>query len=575
MRKLLLLLVLAAGCATASAGESELPGTAGPGFWEIGLSQFTADEPIAISPPAGGAKDDYYYAWPFSFRNRISLRRVHKVLTKRLENTRDRDEKALLERNIQYVEEGIEKTETQYDLFISLHTGTGERYHDLALPMIRNLAERELGREMYTTVELRNAELESGEMVHAVAIFPAIEQEADSFEIRLLGLGERLVPSYYPGYLRQAGGTYEPNLRKALRFFYERLGDDLNRQTDPIRLVDERDEWLWMWSSEVYPLGLESFTVERSQGLKYHYRYFPYEVYNSTPDERTLDVRRVGLAPTVVWHGVEMVAEMTEDVESPDFWQNQAVLALRQQIPGVVPDGPRHVSGVVEPGRVVRGLAVVRWGVRNVDALLEQVAVHLRAVAMVGSPSEKNDPLTQAYLSLAGSDVKETAWERNPLPGDAEVRRVILEQAAKEVEADALKVTDSDRRRYGDAAPFAVLVNYLAEKELRRLSDLDRNAVVFSVAADGIEDRSRFVRLYTEAVLPEDREIDVGVQLTEANQIYIEGEAAAAPDATAPEAAPSPGEPAPGAPGPAGPGPAGPAPEPGEGDTGGIQEQLW
>jgi hypothetical protein len=194
---------------------------------------------------------------------------------------------------------------------------------------------------------------------------------------------------------------------------------------------------------------------------------------------------------------------------------------------------------------------------------------------MVGSPSEKNDPLTQAYLSLAGSDVKETAWERNPLPGDAEVRRVILEQAAKEVEADALKVTDSDRRRYGDAAPFAVLVNYLAEKELRRLSDLDRNAVVFSVAADGIEDRSRFVRLYTEAVLPEDREIDVGVQLTEANQIYIEGEAAAAPDATAPEAAPSPGEPAPGAPGPAGPGPAGPAPEPGEGDTGGIQEQLW
>lgn len=526
---------VAVGAETAAADATEVL-AAGKRYREIGLSNFqTLDLQVVPSPvPGNGA--DFYYVWPFTFKNRTSLDRVRTYFRRALEKTEDERQEALLRRNLERVEEQLKRDTQRLRLRVSLHTNTGETYYDLSNPVVRNLAEKRLEIQGYKTLlELSKTKLKPDETVHAMAVFPAIDPEADELEVRIQGFG-RVVPAYFPGYLLKRGAHYEPRLRKVRRFLYARPGDPLRRETDPIKLVAKRDEWLWLWSMEIYPERAESFKVERTQGLVYEFRYFPYQVYNSTPDPRKLEVLEAGLAPRVKWNGMHLNLTMTEDVGSPDFWQTQAVKTLQGLRPGVFPaEGERHVQTTIKPGRIEEGVAIVRWGVENPAMLYEDLVNQLRAFAptytdqqireRVGAqeagPSGYVDEYRLVKAYRAALPETDQPWHRQPLPSDEAIREMVLEVCRTELQGLGVSVSEADERRYGVLAPFAVRMNQLAAAQIAAQEAEGRIPVYFAVRADGVVDTARFAHLF-EGERPEEQEIDTEIDVMDPGDIDVE-----------------------------------------------------
>ncbi len=487
------------------------------GFWDLGLSRFAADEPLVIKSPVAQEGAEYYYVWPFRFKYTVSLRRVVKLLEDQLEEEEDRSRRSSLQLILNTAKQDLEHGSRDIRLHISLHTDTGKVYHDLANPVIRNMAERHTGGRYYTTQELRTARIEEDEMVDAVAIFPQIDVNCDRFEVRVLGLGRRVQPTYYPGHLLKEGLRANAKLRRAIRYFYERLGDPLHREIDRIREIDNRGEWLWLWSTDIYPLESDSFIVKRSQGLEYEYRFFPYEVFNSTAQDRRMEVLEAGLAPRVRWHGIALTLAMLEDVRNHDFWQKQAVSTLRQTHGHLFPGEGQHVNGEVPAGKLRKGVTVVRWGVENAEDLLREVSAKLRVMGLTAGDGDADNPLVQAYVE-AGDLSGEAKWRRQPLPSEEEVRSIILAQCRKEMEQRAIDLTEADERRYGELAPFALLLNALADDEIRRQQNIRRVPVYYTVSTADIVDSARFEKLYA-AGRPTEREKELVVEITDPEEI--------------------------------------------------------
>ncbi|MHC4887685.1 MAG: hypothetical protein ACYTGH_21610, partial [Planctomycetota bacterium] len=414
------------------------------GFWEIGVSDFDVETPLVISLPGS---DKFYTVLPFTLRNEVSLHRVLDHMKAMLAKTPEEEQalRALYQRSIErlslslkdgpvmtqlqvlerqlkqvksagsaeeaylkavsrtlsFVQQEMALKATGVKLSARVITDTGKTYHDLSNTVVRDLATKLLRRRkafpgllkkdsiFRTTLELAQAPSKRGEQLFGLAIFPQIDPLADSFEVRLSGLGRRIMPSYYPGHLLKLGPRPDAKLKKVLRLFYERPGDERDRPKDEIRFVSRRSEWLWLWANEFYPMQPESFTLKRSvdqetgKPLAYEYRYFSYELFNSTPDPKQVRVLKAGLAPKVRWHGVDLVVKMLEKTGEQPFRLRQAVRAIAKAEGDEFPaEEVRVVNTTVAPGKLAKGVAVVEWGVSNAEELLKSVTAHLGVAAL-------------------------------------------------------------------------------------------------------------------------------------------------------------------------------------------------
>ncbi|MFH0910141.1 MAG: hypothetical protein V1918_01335 [Planctomycetota bacterium] len=487
------------------------------GFWGINEADFSAEAPVPIADPAGEGGNDFYYAWPFTFTYNVNLVGLRRTLQENLDAAeKGTDLGQYLRGLIERIDADLASGAKPVDLCITLHADTGQKYYDLADPTTRDRAERSMKARFRTADEIAQENWEPGAVVHGVAIFPAIDPEADAFEIRVSGLGREIMPAYYPGQLMKfalgENGTYPqptPRLRKALRYFYDRPGDATNRKQDKVRLHSHRSEWIWMWSTEIYPRQSQVFVLNRilrdgdeKRTLTYLYRYFRYEIFNSTADPQEIEVLAAGLAPVIDWHGIRLVAAMEDPSGDFDHRKGQVLRSLRESDPDLVPDtGSRHVKGTILPGRKAAGLSIISLSLRDPQALLQEGIGQLRQLATNASEEEDRDnPLLRAYREIypRAEESKPLLLQKAP-PSDQALRTLILGQADQDLVEKGVEITDQDIVNYRDLVPFAVLIGALANE---RIEDLDAQGIMpvtFSVFQQGAKDSACFEALFAQA----------------------------------------------------------------------------
>ncbi|MBN1257757.1 MAG: hypothetical protein JXA52_08645 [Planctomycetes bacterium] len=521
MRVCVLALLLLITCAFNVCADMTETANQGYGFWEIGVSNFTADEPIAIRSPLW-EDNSYYYIWPLTFKNTISLNRVLQEMQIRLKNAGDNpDQKELLTRCINRIKIDLDRKREPFRLYISLHTDTGKVYQDLSDSVIRDLAQRKLNYHYYTTRELATMDLEPDQIVRVVAIFPEIDPTSDAFEMRILGLGQRMVPSYFPGHLINLENKHEPRLRKSLRYFYKRPGDPLRRESDTIIFDSKKEEWLWMWTTDIYPQQSGQVFVERSQGLSYEFRYFPYEIFNSTPQEQHLKVMEVGLNPGIKWHGIPLSIPMIEEEGNDLVLHKQAVAVLREQEPDLFPqDSSRNVDTILQPGKKVAGVALVRWGVADAEGLLQTVISNLYLNGMATTDANADNPLGQGYVKLLEAE-RDAEDQYPPLPSKEALTAMVLTQAEKELAEQGVEISIDDERRYEKLAPFAVLINTLALQEIETLEEAGRIPVTFTIMLGEAEDSASITGRF-DVPSPEEKDVMVEIKIIDPEFMVIE-----------------------------------------------------
>jgi hypothetical protein len=516
MRGLVCSVLVAILLATGSQSIYAASGQDNLGFWEISLSEFKPGEMFSIKVPSGIKKQTTYYIWPFSFKNTMSLERVQKHFEKQLKNADDNRMQELLERNIAKVKAALKAGERNLNMHIALYTDTGKKYWNLPNKTVKLLAQKRLGRKVYTTTELYKGTFANNEKIDCIAIFPDIDRAADAFEIRITGLGKRIVPSYYPGHILKAGLDYDARLRKALRLFYSRPGDKANRDFAKIKLEKRKSEWLWMWANEIYPMKPEAFSlirnVETDKGeieLKYNYRYFPYEIFNSTPDTQKIEVLKAGLAPNINWQGIRFRAVMQEDAVSANFRKSQAIAQLKAQSPGLIQGEKRHVNGEIKPGDKAPGVVIVRWGISNAKELFNYVVSTLMVDGVMPA-TEKDSELLKEYRTLIKKDETASKWASAIPPKENKVEALVLKYAKMENEKNGVEITKTNKDRYAKLAPFAVMVNNLAAKEIEKESSGGRISVCFTTKYNDTIDSATFMKM-TEIGRPQVRKIDTTI----------------------------------------------------------------
>ena len=499
-RALCIVLGLSLLAAPGRAGESkEMP----LGFWEIPPTAFSADIPVAMRSPIPDDPVKVYYWWAFSFVYTPSTQLLLDHYASELERMTDRESREQIQKQMDIIKQRAGLDEPRVRMHVSMHTDTGKSSYNLSLPCIRDIAQAKLGVTLETVDEIRARQLKAGETVRGVAIFPEIDPFSDAFEIRVLGLGKRFRPRYDPGALYMPGTQYEAHLRKAMRFFYERPGDDTAREQDSIYFNRRSAEWIWMWYMDLYPTAPARFvTVQRSEGLSFDYVWFPYALLNSTSTPQTIEMLEAGLSPRVAWHNLSITLDMT-DRHDTDFWKIQAMRQIRAEMPGILPEEgtPYKAVGTVEPGteKMLKGVAVMRWGVASPAELLKSLVKQMHARAFSPTEADRTDPLFKAYMAMRAPEEKDTRiWERPELPADAVVQDLILKQAADELAAAGISMTPADEKRYGALASFTLLMNHLARQNLDHLQD-EKNAILpvrFVALWNGIADEVQVMRRY-------------------------------------------------------------------------------
>lgn len=492
----------------------------GLGFWQISPSEFQAGEPFILQEPVPGKTTGFCYVWPFSFKCKTSLNNVLNHLKQQLAQVRnDSKKEEMLQRSIQKVENELKGEFPKLRFFISLYTETDKSYNDISSSLIRNMAERRLHKKLLTVSDIASADLTEGETVDGVAIFQDVDPEADKFEIRVMGLGKRIVPSYYPGHILKAGLPYKAKLRKALRFAYERPGDAATRAAAKVTLVSRTNEWVWLWANEIYPMRSQAFTLERSidgddgeTKLVYNFKYFPYEIFNSTPDKRSISVKEAGISVKVKWQGMPLYVNIVEDAEKTDFRKSQALKKLKEMEPDYFAEGnSRHVNGEIEPGKKASGIALIRWGINNPQKSIASLIESIR-IAGVGAAEKDESKLISRYRELlkSGSGKQNGVISDLSTVSDDDMANLVLSQAKEDLEAEGISIDKSEKTRYGEYAPFAVFINSLAEKELERMKESGRMPVYFAAKIGQTTDSARFERL-TDIGRPVEGAIDTSI----------------------------------------------------------------
>ncbi len=518
-------------------------------FWEIGLSKFEAMTPRPISIPRKFGKPEVYWYWPFRFRAVTSLEYVKDSLKEVIAKDDTR------ETNLAYYRQHLARIEKSLSvprvvrMFVVIHADTGEILPDESNPAVRNLIERKLHRRLYTTAELAKLTLKNGQEVNGVAIFPRLNPRTTSFEIRVYGMGKRFLPSYEPSSLLYLDNpsVFHKTLRRALRFTYERIGNDDERLAQ-IEIKDKKADWIWLWASQIYAGRWRKIVIKRDTDLKdkdgnpiilsREYRYVPYKIWNDTHQHQELDVMKAGLRFSIRWKGERIKVTMPDIGDPDDFWKTQVDRIWKERIesgwekefvekyekPGVgstgeeveqdleakakiLPEsGIRHPKGIINPLQMMRGMIVVRWGIANIRKTVDTLIKNLRIKALTADAGNVEGDLLKAYIALRDPKAKDKPhWMRPPDPARDKVLAMLLEQAQKDLQARDAKPSEDDRRRYGKLAPIGTLLNLIAADYVQKRADggqvewkstPERGNLIdlyFEVKWDGVIDRSSFL----------------------------------------------------------------------------------
>ncbi|GHV20355.1 hypothetical protein AGMMS49959_07500 [Planctomycetales bacterium] len=594
------------GSAVAAADDRAQPDCT---FWNISTADFYAGTPRPISVPGIDGKIEYYWYWTFRFRYKTNLEvladyqeRIKDALSKSSANeafalnrtiTRLRETMKKIDAGGNYSptnmtgDELLEQLRWRLAMFISLRTDTGQVLNDLNSGIIRHLVERREGKRFYTAAEIQRLQKKdipetydpdhgSGRWVNGVAIFSGLKPQTREFEIRVVGLGQRLRPNYFPDRLiyapRETTNSQKamsrPLLRRAMRFFYHKIGQSGEAQLDNIIAVRRANDWLWAWSLQVYLGRFRELELERNPELadiaplKRRYVYFPYFIGNHTPDDREFRVRDAGIFADVEWGGekIRVVAfddggadarwkELAErqirsrldngeekdfafeyesypvtfegvDVEDyyrknfPDlpYLPADAARGLREELTSeqkkvgasiyndlnarknsdierkgnFVLKSPRLFAGKIPAGKVVNGVAIIRWGVTDLNRLLDDLTARL-AIAAITAPAAEEGTLLGVYQRLQAE--KNLGKATNIAPEKSAVLAALTALAEKELADGDATISDDDRARYGTLAPIGVWLGNLAWEKINERADKNgATDAFFQVQVDGAND---------------------------------------------------------------------------------------
>lgn len=500
-------------------------------FWEIPATEFSADTPVIMRSPINDDTTASYIWWTFSFKYVHSTDLLIKHYESELRHLQNPEEKAAITRRIEIIKKGSVNLEPRVRLHASMHANTGKSSYNLSLPIIRNIAEKKRGIRLETIDEIRARNLTPGEVVHGVAIFPEVDSFADAFEIRVMGLGKRFRPSYDPGQLFFSNEQYGANLRKCMRFFYTRPGDETARERDNIYFDRRSQEWLWLWYMDLYPtapVALQELTrtIEVSKGenkeLKLTYAYVPYTVLNSTRTAQPFTVEAAGVFLSVKWNDMPLMIDMLDD-QTTDFWKIKAMRKIREAHPNLLPkEGePYHADGEVVPGaeKGLKGVAVFKWGLSSPALAMREMVKQVHARGFSPAKSDEENPLVKAYRALMKQESDDTKiWNRPELPSNEQVQALILKQAEEDVKTYGITIGETEKQQFGDLAAFTCLMNYLAKQKLDQLQAKENSIVPLHMIArwNGISDEVRVVRRYNIKL------DEVGRSITDMNMISTE-----------------------------------------------------
>lgn len=485
-------------------------------FWEVGLADFEADRPRAISIPDTAGYLGYYWYWTFKFQVKTNLDRVREDLQEVLPRINNDEEKDNLSEVLKTIERASGQ-EKRARLSIMLHTDTGQAVADLSNSTLRNFIERKLRYppgSLHTVREIANKTLKDGETIEGVAIFPDFDKQARVIEIRVYGLGNRIVPTYEPGsllytYYLPADNRLDPSLRRAFRFSYRRFGQSGEAYLDPIQLEWKKCDWIWLWSTQIFAQSCRFVTVKRHSGLEREYAYIPYKVWNNTNTPQPFEVRKASLIVRIDWRG-ERIALQMEDIGTADsYWKTQALQAITERVEKdeeaaiveerelikygdvheevtarvaedkalkakILPTSEeRHVRGELTPGNYALGLIIVRWGVEDIEASIRPLIQRLRLRAITrprenGENTPEPSPLQKSYHELRTPTEEKATWLQPPEPTDEQVKEMLVKLASEDLQAKGVEPSEDEKQRYGSLAPLGALWNLLAKEMLEK-----------------------------------------------------------------------------------------------------------
>lgn len=637
------LLMMLLGCCLISAVHADDEGEkntlpADLPFWSISSGDFHAEKPRAISVPGAGGRMEYYWYWTFKFRYRTNLEIINDYMSdmqKRLEQkdaTRDAEMLKLniarLENTIKKInQEGgddesddenrakVEKQHWKLGMYITLRTDTEQILSDIGSEVVRNLVERQENKRFYTTREIQRLKKKDipetfdqtygrGHWVNGIAIFSGLPPKSRQFEVRVSGMGQRVIPTFVPGQriyctemLRMESAT-QPTLRRALRFFYHKIGQSGEVQLDTVQFVRRSTEWLWVWPLQIYPGCFRHVEIERNpelkkinpetgeatdediEAIKRRYVYLPYFIWNNTQTQQDFAVRQAGVVEDIEWGGEKIRVVIYDDGEADGRWKNKVMQQIRvnleegkeaefveehemypvrydevdiqeyykKNFKGLdyidstsgaedasddlqehlkevsakmnkeledkkkadkelkasfkIDEENRLFAGSIPAGKMVNGVAIMQWGVTNIDELIDGLISRLQMRALLNQPvDEEKDKLFSAYLKIRKPAADATRpWTTKAEPDRLTVINMLAKMAENEL--GDTKVTEDDIRRYGPAAAIGALFNELAWKKIEERAKLGVTDIYFNVRTAGANDTA-FITAQFQRYLPQ------------------------------------------------------------------------
>ena len=344
---LLFLSVFAGGLLAAEAEEERSPLP----FWGINSRDFYADTPRPVSIPGAAGALDYYWYWTFKFKfntNLEELKRHYQSASKRLERVAAENEAEMLQLDIQRIERTLQEV-NNIRIYITLNTDTGENVANTSNLVVRNLVEKQLGRKLHTTLEIANLKIDDieetydpeygkGKWVNGIAVFPELPQSVRRFEIRVNGLGKRILPLFLPGRPFYPESTVsmetalQPTMRRSLRYFYRRIGQGAEVRMTPVMNEERRRDWLWIWPLQIQVGHYRELDIERASGLKRKYIYAPYYIHNNTHIPQRMEVVEAGIAQDIEWGGERLRVVFAEKGDTDARWKLQAFREIENRL---------------------------------------------------------------------------------------------------------------------------------------------------------------------------------------------------------------------------------------------------
>ena len=618
------------GAASNATGEVEPDDLS---FWSIASSDFYADKPRPLSIPGVGGRMEYYWYWTFKFRYRTNLELLNTYMAemeKRLEKNDATADAKMLKGDIKRLQTAIQKVNQEaaddadaqdsrlekqrwsLSMYVTLRTDTDQILSDISSEVVRNLVERQESRRFYTTREIQRLQKKDiketfdpdhgrGRWVNGIAVFYGLNPQCRQMELRVTGMGQRVIPTFVPGQLIYSpqmlnmGTALQPTLRRALRFFYHKIGQSGEAHLDTVDFVNRSTEWLWVWPLQIYPGCFREVEITRDpeiegvEPVKRRYIFFPYFIWNNTAANQDFTVRQAGVVEDIKWGGEKIRVVIYDDGGADARWKNQVMHEIRKRqedgeekkfveenemypvrydntdiqkyyeenfkadsgknlaklpyIPEAgsgdsaetaasnaedlqkklqelsaamqkelqekkdadmerkagfkVDEENRLFSGTIPQGQLVNGVAIMQWGVTDINDLIDKLIASLQIRALLNQPVGENDALYAEYLKIRKAPADATRpWTVKAEPSRLTIVEMLARMAEKDLAEKDIKVGEDDVRRYGPAAALGALFNQLAWERIQERAKLGVTDLYFNVRTQGANDTAYITAQY-------------------------------------------------------------------------------